>query len=125
MGIPENLKYNDTHEWVRIEGNKAYVGISDHAQKELGDIVFVELPETGTELKKGDEATNIESVKAAASIYAPLSGTIVEVNDELNDTPEKINSDPYEAFIFAIELSDKAELDSLLDAAAYAKLIQG
>ncbi|MBN1646620.1 MAG: glycine cleavage system protein GcvH [Spirochaetales bacterium] len=124
MGIPENLKYDDTHEWVRIEGNKAYVGITEHAQHELGDIVFVELPEIGTVVKKGEEATNIESVKAAASIYAPLSGKVIGVNEDLNEHPEKINTEPYDAFIFELEISDTSETESLLDAAAYSRLVQ-
>lgn len=125
MNLPENLKYNDSHEWIRVEGNIAYVGITDHAQAELGDIVFVELPETDTELQRGDEATNIESVKAAAPIYAPLTGTVVEVNTELDDTPEKINSNPYDTFIFALKVKDPKELEDLLDKDAYLNLIQG
>lgn len=119
MSVPENLKYTEGHEWVRVEGNKAYVGISEHAQEELGDIVFVELPEMDTELEKGEEATNIESVKAAAPVYSPVSGTVVEVNEALEDAPESINEDAYAAYIFAVELSDTSELDELMSADEY------
>lgn len=123
MKIEEELFYTASHEWVRREGKVAYIGISDHAQESLGDIVYVELPELDTELKKGEEATTIESVKAASAIYTPLSGKIIEVNDSLEDTPELINEKPYEAFIFAVEITDESELDDLLDAGAYEKLI--
>lgn len=125
MNFPIELKYTDAHEWIKIEGNTAYIGITDHAQNELGDIVFVELPETGTELKAGEEATNIESVKAAAPVYSPLSGKITKVNKELDEAPEKINSAPYQTFIFALEYSDSAELEKLMDAQAYQDLIKG
>ena len=124
MSVPENLKYAETHEWVRIEGNKAYVGITDHAQEALGDIVFVEIPQPDEEVKKTEEIATIESVKAASAIYAPLSGTIAEVNGELEDTPELINQKPYEAFIFSINMSDPSEADELLDAGAYIKFLK-
>ena len=123
MKIEKELFYTASHEWVRREGKLAYIGISDHAQESLGDIVYVELPELDTELKRGDEAATIESVKAASAIYTPLSGTIVEVNDDLEDTPERINEKPYEAFIFAVEIADESEFDDLLNADAYEKLI--
>jgi glycine cleavage system H protein len=119
MSIEKNLKYTENHEWVKVEGKKAVVGISDHAQEELGDIVFVELPEIDDEVSKGDEVVNIESVKAAAPVYAPISGKVVEVNGDLEDTPELINEKPYEAFIFALEMSDPSELEELMDASAY------
>lgn len=119
MSVPEKLKYTEDHEWVRVEGNKAYVGITDHAQEELGDIVYVELPEIDTELEKGEEATNIESVKAAAPVNSPISGTVVEVNGDLEDAPESINEDAYNAYIFVVEMSDASELDDMMDAAAY------
>lgn len=119
MSVEKNLKYTENHEWVRVEGNIAYVGISDHAQEELGDIVFVELPEVDDEVSKGDEAVNIESVKAAAPVYAPVSGRITEVNEALEDSPESINENAYEAFIFALEMSDTSELEELMDAKAY------
>jgi glycine cleavage system H protein len=124
MGVPEDLKFLKSHEWVRTEGNVAYVGISDHAQEELGDIVFVELPDEGDEFSQGDEVTNIESVKAASPIFAPVSGKIVKVNEELEDAPELINQKPYETFIFALEMSDSSEVDTLLSFDAYKKSIE-
>jgi len=124
MNIPGDLKYTEGHEWVRVEGNVAYVGISDHAQHELGDIVYVELPEIDTEIDSKEEATNIESVKAAAPVYSPVTGKIVKVNEELEDNSELINSDAYDAYIFAVEMSDSSELDSLMDADAYNKFLE-
>ena len=124
MNIPGDLKYTEGHEWVRVEGNVAYVGISDHAQHELGDIVYVELPEIDTEIDAKEEATNIESVKAAAPVYSPVSGKIVEVNEDLEDSSELINSDAYGSYIFAVEMSDKSELDNLMDAAAYTEFLE-
>lgn len=124
MAGPENLKFQKSHEWARVEGNIAYVGISDHAQEELGDIVFVEIPELDDEFEAGEEVTNIESVKAASPINAPVSGKIVKVNEELEDTPELINQKPYDAFIFAIEMTDSSELDNLLSYEDYQKVIE-
>ena len=124
MADPANLKFQKSHEWTRVEGNIAYVGISDHAQEELGDIVFVEIPEVDDEFEAGEEVTNIESVKAASPLYAPVSGKIVKVNDELEDTPELINQKPYETFIFAIEMTDPSELDKLLSYDEYQKVIE-
>jgi len=124
MSVPENLKYTETHEWVRIEGNKAYVGITDHAQEALGDIVFVEISQPDEDVKKSEEIATIESVKAASAIYAPLSGTIAETNGELENTPELINLKPYDAFIFSINMSDPSEADELLDAGAYIKFLE-
>jgi glycine cleavage system H protein len=124
MAAPEELKFQKSHEWVRVEGSTAYVGISDHAQEELGDIVFVELPEEGDEFEQGEEVTNIESVKAASPIYTPVSGKISKINGELEDSPELINQKPYETFIFALELSDSSELDSLLSFDEYKKSIE-
>jgi len=123
MKVEKELKYTTSHEWVRREGKTAYIGITDHAQESLGDIVYVELPELDTELKRGEEATTIESVKAASAIYTPLSGHIVEVNEELEAKPELVNEKPYEAFIFAVEITDDSELDDLLGADAYEKLV--
>lgn len=123
MKIEQELAYTASHEWVRREGGKAYVGITDHAQESLGDIVYVELPELDTDLKKGEEVTTIESVKAATAIYTPLSGKIIEVNDDLEATPEMINEKPYEAYIFVVEIADESELNDLLNAAAYEKLV--
>jgi len=124
MAIPEDLKFLKSHEWVRVDGNTAYVGISDYAQEELGDIVFVELPEIDDEFEAGEEVTNVESVKAASPIYAPVSGKIVKVNEALEDTPELVNQKPYEAFIYALELSKKSELEDLLSYSEYQKFLE-
>ncbi len=124
MNIPGDLKYTEGHEWVRVEGKIAYVGISDHAQHELGDIVYVELPEVDTEIDSKEEATNIESVKAAAPVYSPVTGKIVEVNEDLEDNSENINSDAYGSYIFAVEMTDPSELDSLMDADAYKEFLE-
>ncbi|HPC37680.1 MAG TPA: glycine cleavage system protein GcvH [Exilispira sp.] len=119
MEILKNLKYSKTHEWIRVEDGIAYVGITDFAQHSLGDIVYVELPEVDTEVSKGDEISNIESVKAASPIFSPVSGTIIKVNEDLEDDAELINHKPYDAFIYAVELSDPSELDELMDADQY------
>ena len=124
MEIPKNLKYAKTHEWVRVEGDVAYIGISDYAQEELGDIVYVEMPATGDSYKKGEEAATVESVKAASAIYTPVAGTVKEINPELESTPELINQKPYQAFIFAIQFSDASGLDELLDAQSYQELVE-
>jgi len=124
MNFPEELKYSNQHEWAKIEGNVAIVGISDHAQDALGDITFVELPLEGTDLSKDDEACSIESAKAASGIYAPVSGKICEVNGELEDAPELVNSDPYGAgWIFKIEMSNSSEAEKLMDAKDYQKFL--
>lgn len=119
--IPKGLKYASSHEWARDDGNGIYtVGITEHAQGLLGDMVFVELPEVGDSVTQGDDCAVTESVKAASDIYAPLSGEIVEVNDALADSPELVNSSPYEdGWMFKIKLSDDAELSALLDAEGY------
>ena len=117
--ITEGLKYQETHEWVKIEDDVAIVGISGHAAEQLGEIVFVELPEEGDSVSAGDDVANIESAKAVGEVKAPVSGEIIAVNADLDDEPEKINEAPYEAFLFKIKMSDKSELDKLLDAAAY------
>jgi len=119
MKMEKGLKYSKEHEWVRVEDNKAYIGITDFAQKALGDIVFVELPENNLDLEAGDTLGIVESVKAASDIYTPVSGTVVEVNDGLNDGPEKINESPYEAWIAVIELQDPSQLDGLMDEHEY------
>ncbi len=124
MNIPEELKYTEDHEWVRTEGNIAFVGITDHAQHELGDIVYVELPEVDVEVDRDEEATSIESVKAAAPVNSPVSGKIIQVNEALEDEAELINKDAYEAYIFAVEMSDPAELDGLMDASAYKDFLE-
>jgi glycine cleavage system H protein len=114
-----NVKYAETDEWARVEGDIVVVGISDYAQDALSDIVYVELPEVGDEISAGDTVATVESVKAAADIVSPVSGEIVEVNEMLEDSPEAINEDPYGAWIFKVKASDLSELDSLMDAAAY------
>jgi glycine cleavage system H protein len=120
MTTPPDLRYTDSHEWIRQEADGTVsVGITFHAQDMLGDVVFVQNPAAGRQVKKGEECGVIESVKAAADIYAPLSGEIVAANDELADMPEKINQDPYSAWMFRLKPADRAELEALLDAAAY------
>jgi len=118
MKTPEELKYSKTHEWVRfISETEAEVGLSDYAQDALGDLVFVNLPEVDTEAAKDETICDVESVKAVSDVYAPVSGTVCEVNEELLDAPEKINEDPYGAWLF--RLKDVADTDDLMDAAAY------
>lgn len=126
MKIEAGLKYTEKDEWVRVEGNFAFIGISDYAQDQLSDIVFLEyLVGDGETIAKGDEVATIESVKAASEIYSPVSGTVVELNEDLLDTPEVVNSDPYgEAWMIKVELSDASELDSLFDADAYKKNVE-
>jgi glycine cleavage system H protein len=120
MSLPTNLRYTDTHEWVRFEDDDlVYVGITDFAQKSLGDIVFVELPEVGRVVTKGDPVAVVESVKAASDIYAPLSGEIVEVNEALEAMPQNLNEIPYDSWIFAIKPSNDAEKAELLDEQEY------
>jgi len=119
------LRYTEDHEWIRAEGDVAVVGITDYAQEQLGDVVYVELPEVGRTVKKGDEAAVVESVKAASEIYAPVSGTITARNEALTDNPELINTDPYgEGWLVEIEPSGEVDLDELLDALAYEELIE-
>ena len=118
--VPGDLQYTADHEWARISGNRATVGITDHAQSELTDVVYVELPSVGKTVRKGDVLGVVESVKAVSEIYAPLSGTIVEVNKGLADAPEAVNDDPYgKGWMVVIEASSPAEADGLLDARAY------
>lgn len=118
--IPENLKYTKDHEWVLMEEGIAKVGITDHAQEALGDITFVELPAVGDSFNKGDTFGVVESVKAASDLYIPISGTITEINEELESTPETINGDPYESgWIIKVEVQNAAEAEELLDPAAY------
>ena len=125
MTTPDHLKYTESHEWVKRETDGTVsVGISSYAQEMLGDIVFVENPAVGRKVVKGEECGVIESVKAAADLYAPVSGEIVAANDELRDAPEKLNHDPYAAWMFRIKPSDPGELDGLLDAAAYRNVVE-
>lgn len=123
--LPAELRYAATHEWARLEADGTVtVGITDHAQDELGDVVFVELPEVDSECQTGDEVAVVESVKAASDIYAPVSGTVIAVNDALDDAPEKVNESPYDdGWFFRIQPADTAELENLLDADGYTAAI--
>ncbi|AIO25401.1 glycine cleavage system protein GcvH [Burkholderia cepacia] len=122
--VPADLKYTDEHEWIRTEADGTLtVGITDHAQNTLGDIVFLELPAVGKQVKAGDAIGVVESVKAASDIYSPVSGEVVAINADAVDTPEEVNSDAYDTWLFKIKLADGASTDGLLDAAAYSKLI--
>jgi len=119
MKVLENLLYTEEHEWLKVEGNTAYFGITDYAQNMLGGIVYVELPDEDDELEKGENFAVIESVKAATDIIAPVDGTVLEANEDLDDSPEKINESPFEAWIVKIEISDASQLEGLMDAKAY------
>ena len=120
MGYPTEYRYTKEHEWVHLEGSRAKVGITDHAQSELGDVVFVELPAVGTEVSRGESLATVESVKAVSDIYAPIGGKVVEVNEQVESSPEKVNQDPHgQAWLFVLEVSDPAEVEALLDAAGY------
>ena len=122
--LRDDLKYTKGHEWIKIKGDVAVVGITDHAQAELTDIVFVELPEVGKEVTKGDELCVVESVKSVSEIYAPISGKIIKINDKLEDTPETVNASPYDnGWLVELEIKDKTEIDNLLDAESYKKTI--
>ncbi len=122
MKTPKALYYTESHEWVKVEDGHAYIGITDFAQSELGEVVFVELPEEGDEVSEGNEFATIESVKAASDINAPVNGVIIAVNEALEDSPELINEDPYENWIIKIELEDESQLENLLSAEDYEKL---
>jgi glycine cleavage system H protein len=125
MNIPENLKYTKDHEWTKIEGDIATIGITDFAQKELGDIVFVEIETVGETLDKEATFGTVEAVKTVSDLFMPLSGEIIEKNEGLDDSPESINKDPYgEGWMIKIKISDLSEIDELLDAAAYKELIE-
>lgn len=120
--IVEGLLYSESHEWVKVEGNIAVIGVSDFAQAEMGDITYVDLPDEGDELEKGEDFGALESVKASSELYTPVSGKVVEVNPELEDAPELINEDAYAAWIIKVEMSDPAELEDLMDAKAYEEI---
>ena len=124
MAVPSEFKYSKEHEWVKAEGNTATIGITEYAQGELGDIVFVELPDVDDEINEGDTFGSVESVKTVSELYAPVSGKIVETNDELEDSPEFVNESPYEkAWMVKVELSDESQLDELLSAEQYSEMI--
>ncbi|MBO4443778.1 MAG: glycine cleavage system protein GcvH [Bacteroidaceae bacterium] len=117
--VKEGYKYAETHEWVKVEGDIALIGISDYAQHELGDVVYVDFPEEGDEITKGEEFGAVESTKAASDLIAPVSGTVVAINGSLDDAPELINEDPYANWMIKVQLTDASELDDLMDADAY------
>jgi glycine cleavage system H protein len=124
MNVPEGLRYTGEHEWVRVENGLARVGITDYAQDALGDVVYVSLPETGTTVTAMAACCEVESTKSVSEVFAPVSGTVAEVNSDLSDTPQAVNEDPYgKGWIFAVELGDPAEVDSLMDAGAYKELL--
>jgi glycine cleavage system H protein len=125
MNVPEELRYTGDHEWVRREGALLRIGITDYAQDALGDVVFVQLPEPGAKVRGGESCAEVESTKSVSDVYAPMDGTVVEINMELSDAPQRLNEDPYgEGWICLIQPDDEAALDSLLDAEAYRSLIE-
>ena len=122
--VLEGLLYSESHEWVKVEGDIAIVGVSDFAQKEMGNITYVDIPDVDDDVTAGEDFGALESVKAASDLIAPVSGTVVEVNEALEDEPELINNDAYANWIIKVKMSDKSELDALMDAAAYAKITE-
>jgi glycine cleavage system H protein len=126
MNVPEDLRYTSDHEWARLENGKIRIGITDYAQDALGDVVFVGLPEPGTKLDAGQSLSEVESTKSVSDIYAPVAGTVVEINTELADSPQRLNEDPYgEGWLCVIEPEDPASASALLDASGYRALIEG
>ncbi|OGU19297.1 MAG: glycine cleavage system protein H [Ignavibacteria bacterium GWA2_55_25] len=124
MNFPANLKYTKDHEWIRVEGNTGWIGITEYAQGELGDVVFVELPAVGTKLETGKSFGTIEAVKAVSDLYAPVAGEVTELNKEVQDSPELVNKEPYErGWMIKITIANPGEVNSLLDAESYKKLI--
>lgn len=124
MNVPDDLRYTSDHEWVRVESNRARIGITDYAQDALGDVVFVQVPTVGTEVESGAAFSEVESTKSVSDVYAPIGGVVVEVNSALADAPEVLNEDPYgQGWLCVIEVKDPAQLDELLDAAGYRALI--
>ncbi|MBI5374857.1 MAG: glycine cleavage system protein GcvH [Candidatus Schekmanbacteria bacterium] len=126
MGFPDELKYTKEHEWARVmNGNEVRIGITDYAQKELGDIVFIDIPSAGTEVEQGNAFGVIESVKAVSDLYSPVTGKISSVNEKLQDAPELVNNDPYgEGWMLSVEMSDSSQLNSLMDTAAYTAYVE-
>ena len=126
MNVPDDLKYSSDHEWIRVDGGRITIGITDYAQDALGDVVFVQVPESCSVVAAGQGISEVESTKSVSDIYAPLAGTITEVNADLESAPEQLNSDPYgDGWICVIEVTDASAIDGLLDAAAYRSLIEG
>lgn len=126
MQVPEHLRYSSDHEWIAVSGTRARIGITDYAQDALGDVVYVQVPALGSSVTAGDSFGEVESTKSVSDVYAPITGTVVAVNDSLGDSPETLNSDPYGAgWLCEIEVADQSELAGLLDAAAYQALIDG
>ena len=126
MEIPENLRYSRDHEWVSVAGDIVTVGITDYAQDALGDVVFVEIPRIGTSVSRGERVTEVESTKSVSEIYAPVTGEVVEVNEQLSDAPETLNSDPYgSGWLFRVRVTDAVELDELLSADDYQSILEG
>jgi glycine cleavage system H protein len=124
VNVPDDLRYTSDHEWVRVESNRARIGITDYAQDALGDVVFVQVPTVGTEVESGAAFSEVESTKSVSDVYAPIGGVVVEVNSALADAPEVLNEDPYgQGWLCVIEVKDPAQLDELLDAAGYRALI--
>ena len=121
---PSDLKYTKDHEWIRLDGDRARVGITDYAQKQLGDIVYLELPEVGRTLKKGEVFGTIESVKAVSELYSPVGGEVIEVNSNLAERPEAVNSDPHHSWMIALKVTDSSEQNDLLDSGKYTELTQ-
>jgi glycine cleavage system H protein len=125
MNFPEELRYSSEHEWVRVDGARAVVGITDYAQDALGDVVYVQLPDVGLAVIANASIAEIESTKSVSEVFAPVTGTVVEVNSSLDDQPEQVNTDPYGAgWIFVVELAEPGEVDGLMDAAAYRSLVE-
>ena len=122
--ILEELLYSESHEWVKVDGNIAIIGVSDFAQEEMGDITYVDAPSEGDSVAKGEDFGALESVKASSELYSPVSGTVEAVNEELESAPEKVNEDAYGAWIIKVRMSDPSELEALMDAAAYAKIAE-
>jgi glycine cleavage system H protein len=126
MDVPDDLRYSADHEWARTEDGRVRVGITDYAQDALGDVVFVDLPEIGAHVDRGQACSEVESTKSVSEIYAPVAGTVVEVNDELAEAPQRLNEDPYgDGWIFVLEPDDRAQLEELTDAKGYRALIEG
>jgi glycine cleavage system H protein len=126
MDVPDDLRYTKDHEWVKVEGSRARIGITEYAQDALGDIVFVQIPDVGASVEKGSTVSEVESTKSVSDIYAPVSGSVVEVNGDLTEAPERLNEDPYgDGWICVIEIGDQADLDDTLDADGYRQLVDG